>query len=109
MSDIEVSLDMIRRIGVDKFVSALPDDEVEGFVLKLRQLEDAEKYGKFSSLFPDSGPLRRELYTKHMEFFKAGAKYRERCFMAGNRVGKTVAGSFETTCHVTGDYPDWWE
>jgi hypothetical protein len=29
--------------------------------------------------------------------------------MAANRVGKTVAGAYETTCHLTGRYPDWWQ
>jgi phage terminase large subunit-like protein len=43
-----------------------------------------------------------------MEFFAAGAEYTERLFMAANRVGKTVAGAFETTCHLTGRYPNWW-
>lgn len=28
--------------------------------------------------------------------------------MAANRVGKTVCGAYETTLHLTGDYPDWW-
>jgi phage terminase large subunit-like protein len=105
----QVTLDVIHKIGVEKFVQALPDDEVEGFLIQLRMLEDREKYGRFDALFPDDGPLKREKYTKHLEFFKAGANYRERCFMAGNRVGKTVAGSYETTCHLTGDYPSWWE
>src|ERR1035438_5752159 len=63
----------------------------------------------FRTLFPDSGPLRRELYAKHMQFFAAGARYTERLFMAANRVGKTVAGAYETTCHLTGLYPIWWE
>lgn len=27
----------------------------------------------------------------------------------GNRSGKTVAGGFEDTLHLTGLYPDWWE
>ena len=45
-----------------------------------------------------------------MEFFRAGARYRERCFMSANRVGKTEgAGGYELTCHVTGRYPHWWE
>jgi phage terminase large subunit-like protein len=30
-------------------------------------------------------------------------------FMAANRVGKTVAGAFESACHLTGRYPDWWQ
>lgn len=29
--------------------------------------------------------------------------------MAANRVGKTVGGAFESTCHATGLYPTWWE
>lgn len=61
-------------------------------------------------MYPAEGPLRRELYPRHMEFFKAGAQYRERCFMAANRIGKTEgAGGYETALHLTGRYPDWWE
>ncbi len=29
--------------------------------------------------------------------------------MAGNQLGKTWAGAFETAMHLTGLYPDWWE
>lgn len=65
---------------------------------------------KIDSMYPDTGPLRRELYPKHMEFFKAGATYRERCAMAANRVGKTEGmGGYETALHLTGRYPEWWE
>jgi phage terminase large subunit-like protein len=105
----QITIDLINKIGVEAFVAALPDDQIDGFLLQLRALEDAEKYGRFNALFPEVGPLSREGYDKHLEFFRAGAKFRERCFMAGNRVGKTVAGSYEMTCHLTGNYPDWWE
>jgi phage terminase large subunit-like protein len=65
---------------------------------------------KIAQYYPDTGPLRRELYPKHLEFFKAGATYRERCFMAANRIGKTEgAGGYETALHLTGQYPEWWE
>lgn len=64
---------------------------------------------KIYSLFPDTGPLRRELYPKHLEFFADGALYRERLFRAANRVGKSEAGAFEVTCHATGIYPAWWQ
>lgn len=44
-----------------------------------------------------------------MEFFAAGAAHAERLFLAANRVGKTEgAGAYETTLHLTGEYPDWW-
>jgi phage terminase large subunit-like protein len=59
--------------------------------------------------YPDTGPLRRELYPRHMEFFAAGATHRERLFMAANRVGKTEGcGAYELACHLTGLYPPWW-
>ena len=81
-------------------------------VLRHPQLIEAEKQRRrsaFLTLFPDEGPFRRELYAKHLEFFTAGAQYKERLFMAANRVGKTVAGAFETTCHLTRRYPEWWQ
>ena len=64
---------------------------------------------KLDSYYPDTGDYRRDLYPKHMAFFKGGKQYRERCFMAANRVGKTEgAGGYETVLHLTGRYPDWW-
>jgi phage terminase large subunit-like protein len=64
---------------------------------------------KIAGYFPDTGPRRRELYAKHIEFFDAGAIYKERLFMAANRIGKSQAGAFETACHLTGIYPKWWK
>lgn len=64
---------------------------------------------KIRIYYPETGPVRRELYVKHMAFFEAGAKHSERAFIAGNRVGKTEGVSaYELTLHLTGDYPDWW-
>lgn len=49
----------------------------------------------------------RSKYPKHMEFL--ASQYRETCFMAANRVGKTFSGGgFALACHLTGLYPDWW-
>ncbi|MGI9074589.1 MAG: hypothetical protein ACR2JB_25470 [Bryobacteraceae bacterium] len=42
-------------------------------------------------------------------FSPGGATHRERLLMVGNRCGKTVAGAYELTLHLTGLYPDWWE
>lgn len=78
---------------------------------------------KLERMFPATGLYRRELYSKHLQFFAAGGRHaplpscpdgcdgtphRERCFMAANRIGKTSAGVYETTLHLTGLYPDWW-
>jgi phage terminase large subunit-like protein len=46
-------------------------------------------------------------YPKQAEFHAAPA--RERLLMAGNQLGKTLAGGFEVAMHATGRYPDWWK
>ena len=48
-------------------------------------------------------------YTKQKEFHAKGKVDRERLFMAGNQLGKTLAGGMEVAMHLTGRYPDWWE
>jgi phage terminase large subunit-like protein len=79
--------------------------------IRLHEERERRKSGrKWDAYYPDTGPLRRELYPKHLEFFRLGAKLRERLFIAANRVGKTEgAGGFELVCHLTGRYPKWWE
>ena len=64
---------------------------------------------KLREFYPETGPLRRELYPRHLEFFAAGRKHRERLMLAANRVGKTEGvGGYEVALHLTGAYPDWW-
>lgn len=48
-------------------------------------------------------------YSKQAEFHAAGADHRERLLMAGNQLGKTLAGSMEWAMHLSGRYPDWWQ
>jgi phage terminase large subunit-like protein len=50
-------------------------------------------------------------YPKQREFHKAGGdpKVRERLLIAGNQLGKTWSAGFETSMHLTGRYPDWWD
>ena len=60
--------------------------------------------------YPAVGERRRELYAKHLAFFRFGATCQVRGFIAANRVGKTRgAGGYEMAVHLTGRYPDWWE
>lgn len=84
-------------------------DKLELLAL-IEEKERRQKTRKILSYYPGTGPLRRELYPKHLEFFKAGASFRERLAMAANRVGKTEGmGGYELTLHLTGDYPEWWQ
>jgi len=80
-------------------------------ILRLLQQElRRQRHSKLAQLYPDNGPLRRELYGKHTSFFEAGREYRERAAIAGNRTGKSFGiGGYETTLHLTGLYPEWWD
>jgi hypothetical protein len=45
-----------------------------------KQAIDAERKRRrcaFLTMFPDTGPLRREVYPKHLEFFHAGSLPRD--------------------------------
>lgn len=74
-----------------------------------KELDRRKKHNAIDTYFPDSGPLRRELYKKHLEFFAAGLTHSERCALCANRVGKTTTmGGYEVALHLTGLYPYWW-
>jgi phage terminase large subunit-like protein len=86
--------------------------EIDAEVLGFEAEEQRRSAYKIRRYFPDTGPLRRELYVKHLMFFAAGAKHRERLFMKANRVGGTDAGAYETALHLTGEYDKyapWWQ
>ena len=73
-----------------------------------RRITETERGRFIDTLYPDEGPVRRELYPKHMEFYAAGVEHQERAIIASNRSGKTLAVCYEATCHMTGIYPPWW-
>ena len=95
----------------DEPLNAYTSDEqlvalLEGEII--RREAHSREHNFIERLYPGSGTLRRDLYPQHLAFFRGGATYKERLFGAGNRAGKTTAGAFELTLHLTGDYPDWW-
>lgn len=72
--------------------------------LLLKQLEKEAKRRA------DRNKLRQyRPYSKQREFHAAGKTHHERLFMAGNQLGKTIAGGAEWAMHLTGRYPDWWQ
>lgn len=86
------------------------DDERLELARLLAEQQRRFRHNQIAKYYPDAGPLRRELYPKHLQFFAAGSTKNERLFMAANRVGKTEgAGGCEAVYHLTGEYPGWWE
>lgn len=69
---------------------------------------ERRKRNRITTVFPDEGKYKRDLYTKHLQFFADGFNFRVREFRAANRVGKSIAGAYETVLHLTGKYPHWW-
>lgn len=82
-------------------------------LLKLAELTEAlkakHKYRLLDFVFPTTGLYRRELYTKALEFFKAGANHQFRMLGGANGTGKSYNGAVELAFHITGEYPSWWE
>ncbi len=77
-------------------------------------LEDLEKElqrrkrNSLTKWFPDTGPFARSKYPKHMEFIGATKEMNEILFLAANKVGKTLVGSYMGAVFATGKYPKWW-
>jgi len=61
-----------------------------------------------SKWFVTDTPFAIDHCPKHKLFFEAGAHFAERIFIASNRTGKSIAGAYEMSCHLTGLYPTWW-
>lgn len=90
-------------------IGRLTAPELRRYLALHAEYERRERRRRFFKFYPEKGPLRRELYPKHMLFFEQGAEHHERLALCANRVGKTEGmGGFETTCHLTGRYPRWW-
>jgi phage terminase large subunit-like protein len=90
-------------------LASLTSSEKRELLTLLEEKERRKRRRKLFDMYPESGALRRELYPKHVQFFAGGQEHLERCMMAANRVGKTWGvGAYETTVHLTGLYPDWW-
>jgi phage terminase large subunit-like protein len=83
------------------------DEEIE-LIRLLEAEQEHARYNKLGLYYPSEGTLSRTAYPKHMEFFAAGTTHLERAAIAANRVGKTTLSAFETSLHLTGRYPDWW-
>jgi phage terminase large subunit-like protein len=89
------------------WLKSLPPEAIDVLLI---EAERALSEQKLWAYYPDAGPLRRELYRKHMQFFRLGKTHGTRGFIAGNRIGKTEGvGGYELTLHLTGRYPEWWE
>lgn len=91
-----------------RLLELLPAETQAQLLADIAQLGTYAERTRFYRLYPTCGPFARHLYPKHMEIMAAGVSHQYRAILGGNGTGKTLLGAFETTCHATGEYPDWW-
>lgn len=99
------------RVKIDYLVrnNALAPAKLAQIVEIVEKIQRDIARRRIDTYYPETGPLRRELYPKHTAYFAAGLHHRERLFLAANRVGKSEGvGAYEATLHLTGQYPKWW-
>lgn len=76
---------------------------------QLEYLKESAKFSGFRKWFVPGTPYGIENLPKHKAFMDAGRDYSERYLSGSNRSSKTVSACFESTLHLTGLYPDWWD
>lgn len=86
-------------------LNKLNHEELVQLAEVLQTLDTRKKYNKQEFLFL---PEQHDKYKKHILFFEAGALYKERALIAGNRTGKTYTAEAEVSYHLNGRYPSWW-
>lgn len=64
-----------------------------------RRRDDVYRYKQFGE----------KLYPIQRELLQRTASHTQVCFMAANRVGKTMTGTYMDSIHALGHYPDWWD
>jgi phage terminase large subunit-like protein len=79
--------------------SSDPSSALKEYLTLAQELDRRQRTNKLRHYQP---------YPKQREFHEAGG-YRERLFMAGNQLGKTLGGAAECSMHLTGQYPEWWQ
>lgn len=73
--------------------------DIEQALADIEALLDYRKYNKIEFFEP---------YPKQWEFIALGKSKKERGLFAGNQLGKSECGAFESACHLTGRYPRNW-
>ena len=88
---------MVSANSMDDFLLSLPSEARAALMLEANARLEATRIDDYHP------------YEKQCEFHAAGAIHSERLLIAGNQLGKSVAGAAEWSIHLTGRYPDWWE
>lgn len=102
-----MSLELLDNLLAFSTPHRLSREKMEEAARIAEEIKKREAANKIDQYYTTAENRRQ--YPVHMDFFAKGRQYRERLFMAANRVGKTEGAIlYETVLHATGEYPDWW-
>lgn len=90
---------MANRITPES-LSIMSRDDLREFYEIVKELDQRIQTNQIENYSP---------YPFQKQFHKDGATCSQRLLMCANRVGKTQSAAAETTYHLTGNYPAWWE
>ena len=99
----------MERTDLEKIIKQVNLHDVKRLTKMLAKYKEMYDVSGTTKWFVPGSAFSIDNCKKHAAFFRAGATYPERLFMAGNRSGKSVSGAVESAMHATGIYPDWWE
>lgn len=102
-------LEELKETSDQSEENKLSPSELRYLYKLLQEQEERKKTGGMDKWFVPGTMYGIEKCPKHRAFFAAGKTHSQRAFIAANRVGKTISGAFELACHLTGNYPSWWE
>jgi phage terminase large subunit-like protein len=110
MKEVKSSVDMsLIRKDPAEAAKEMNAHSLRKFAERVKEYKERLSVAGTGKWFVPGTPYGIDVCDKHRAFFDAGAKFKERIFLASNRTGKTIAGAYEMACHLTGEYPDWWE
>ena len=84
-----------------KKIKGLKRSEIEELVKLLKIQDERHSSNLLGRMFPKEGEYARSKYSKQLEFFKAGKDFNQRAMIASNQSGKSKAGAYESTVHLT--------
>lgn len=110
---LPISIEKLRQITVaaadPEILSQLSESQAVLLEYALSKAKELLSDCLFYRTFTDDGKHARRYYKKHIAFIAAGKHAKERAFISANRTGKTYTAGYESTAHLIGEYPHWWE
>ena len=100
--------DQVKEVAPSLELSDNNARAMQSLVTLVEEYQSSLENSGTGKWFVEGSAFSIENCPKHNAFFMASKSYTETLFIAGNRCGKTLAGAFAMACHLTGEYPSWW-